>query len=55
MNIMTDPDQSAKDIQAAIEYVTLFRQAYENFLALAKKQFGVSEGDLVKYLEQVVG
>lgn len=52
---MTDPDQSAKDIQAAIEYVTLFRQAYENFLALAKKQFGVSEGDLVKYLENLAG
>lgn len=52
---MTDPDQSAINIKAAIEYITLFRQVYDNFLALVEKQFGVSECDLVKYWVGIEG
>jgi hypothetical protein len=47
---MTDPDQFAEDIRAALECVALFHKAYEGFLALAGKQFGVAEDALAGYL-----
>lgn len=49
---MTDPEQFSRDIRAALDFVPLFQNAYSAFLALAEKQFGVAESELVNYFRK---
>lgn len=47
---MTDAQRFAEDLVTTIRYVPKLREAYQRFLALAGKQFGVTETDLKKYM-----